>query len=212
MPWSEVIKMSTIIVVRPGLRPLGRLAFAFMDRTDALAIVKKRSSKDTTLRHLITVEGIMRRLAGHFGEDVDLWGLAGLFHDLDMELTHDDLSRHAYLAAEWLTQDGVDPRIINAVLAHAHEQYRTDRMSQAIVQADAVAGFLVACALVRPEKAVGMKVSSAKKKLKERSFAPGVEREEILGVEEKLGIPLDEFIQLGIEGIQSVAEEVGLVP
>lgn len=152
----------------------------------------------------------MRRLARHFGEDEDLWGIAGLFHDLDMELTHDDLSKHAFLAAEWLREDGVDPLIINTVLAHAHEQYRTDRMSQVIVHADAVAGFLVACALVRPEKSVGMKVSSVKKKLKERSFAPGVEREEIHNVEEKIGIPMDEFLQLGIEGIQQVADEVAL--
>jgi len=152
----------------------------------------------------------MRRLAEHFEQDADRWGLAGLFHDLDMELTHADLSRHAYLAAEWLREEGVDEDIINAVLAHAHEQYQTDLMSRAIVQADAVAGFLVACALVRPTKSEGMKVSSCKKKLKEKSFAPGVEREEIWSCEEKIGIALDDFLAIGIEGIQSVAEEAGL--
>lgn len=175
-----------------------------------MKIVESRSEKPTTLRHLVTVEGIMRRLAEHFGEDVDKWGLAGLFHDLDMELTHSDLSKHAFLAAEWLKEEGVDEDIINTVLAHAHPEYIKDRMSQAIVQADAVAGFLVACALVRPDKTEGMKVSSCKKKLKEKSFAPGVEREEIFASEEKLGIPLDEFLQLGIEGLQSVAEQAGL--
>lgn len=175
-----------------------------MDREAALALIKTKSEKDTTLRHLVTVEGIMRRLARHFGEEEDKWGLAGLFHDIDMEQTHHDLELHAYLGAEWLREAQVDEKIVNTVLAHAHEQFRTDRMSQAIVQADAVAGFLVACALVRPEKTAGMKVSSCKKKLKEKSFAPGVERPEIYGCEEKLGIPLDEFLQLGIEGIQSV--------
>jgi len=175
-----------------------------MDRDAALTLIKAKSEKDTTLRHLVTVEGIMRRLAQHFGEDEDKWGLSGLFHDIDMEQTHHDLSRHAYLGAEWLREAGVDEEIVNTVLAHAHEQFRTDRMSQAIVQADAVAGFLVACALVRPEKTVGMKVSSCKKKLKEKSFAPGVDRPEIYACEEKLGIPLDEFLQLGIEGLQSV--------
>lgn len=152
----------------------------------------------------------MRRLAEHLGEDADRWALAGLFHDLDMELTHDDLSKHAYLAAEWLREDGIDEDIVNTVLAHAHEQYRTDRMSQAIVHADAVAGFLVACALVRPEKTAGMKVSSIRKKLKEKSFAPGVERPEILNVEENLGLPLDEFLAISVEGLQSVAQEAGL--
>ena len=182
-----------------------------MDREAALALIKTKSEKDTTLRHLVTVEGIMRQLARHFGEDEDRWGLAGLFHDIDMEQTHHDLARHAYLGAEWLRDAQVDEDIVNTVLAHAHEQFRTDRMSQAIVQADAVAGFLVACALVRPEKTVGMKVSSCKKKLKEKSFAPGVDRPEIIGCEEKLGIPLDEFLQLGIEGLQASTVEAGLI-
>jgi predicted hydrolase (HD superfamily) len=96
------------------------------------------------------------------------------------------------------------------VLAHAHEEYRSDRLGQAIVHADAVAGLLVAAALVRPEKANGMKVSSVKKKLKEKAFAPGVNREEITEVEERLGVPLDEFLGLGIEGLQSVAAEIEL--
>lgn len=181
-----------------------------MDQQEAVELVRSRSQKDTTLRHLVTVEGIMRRLAQHFGEDENKWGLAGLFHDIDMELTHSDLIRHAYLGAEWLREAGVDEEIVNAVLAHAHPQYRTDLMSQAIVQADAVAGFLVACALVRPGKTDGMKVSSCKKKLKEKSFAPGVEREEIHASEEKIGIPLEEFLQISIEGLQSVAAEAGL--
>ncbi|MCA1840469.1 MAG: HD domain-containing protein [Actinomycetota bacterium] len=182
-----------------------------MDRVQAVAIVESRSEKPTTLRHLVTVEGIMRRLAVHFGEDAERWGLAGLFHDLDMEQTHHDLSRHAYLAAEWLREEGVDEDIVNTVLAHAHPEYIKDKMSQAIVQADAVAGFLVACALVRPDKTAGMKVSSCKKKLKEKSFAPGVERDQIFNCEEKLGIALDEFLQLAIEGLASVAAEAGLL-
>lgn len=182
-----------------------------MDRSDALALVRSKASKETTVRHLISVEGVMRRLAEHFGEDVERWGLVGLFHDIDQDQTHDDISRHAYLGAEWLREAGVDESITNGVLAHAHEEYRTDLVTKAIVPADAVAGFLVACALVRPEKAVGMKVSSCKKKLKEKSFAPGVNREEIYGCEEMIGVGLDEFLQLGIDGLASVAGEIGLV-
>jgi predicted hydrolase (HD superfamily) len=96
------------------------------------------------------------------------------------------------------------------VLAHAHERYRTDRMSRAVVHADAVAGLLVAAALVRPEKALGMKVSSVKKKLKEKAFAPGVNREEILQAEEKLGLSLDDFLRVSIEGLQEVAAQIEL--
>jgi putative nucleotidyltransferase with HDIG domain len=183
-----------------------------MDRDDALELVREKADKETTVRHLISVEGVMRRLALHFGEDEGVWALAGLFHDLDQDQTHDDPDRHAYQAAEWLREAGVDEKVVNGVLAHAHEQYRTDRMSRAVVHADAVAGLLVAAALVRPEKANGMKVSSVKKKLKEKAFAPGVNRQEITEVEERLGVPLDEFIGLGIEGLQRVAPEIELAP
>lgn len=181
-----------------------------MEREAALGLVRSKAEKDTTVRHLIAVEGVMRRLGAHFGEDPGEWGLAGLFHDIDQDQTHDDISKHAYLGAEWLREAGVDEDIVNAVLAHAHEEYRTDLVSRAIVPADAVARFLVACALVRPEKAAGMKVSSCKKKLKEKSFAPGVSRDEIYACEEIVGIGLDEFLQLGIEGLQAVAGEIGL--
>ena len=181
-----------------------------MDRERAMSLVRDKAEKETTVRHLVSVEGVMRRLARHFGEDEETWGLVGLFHDLDQDQTHDDADRHAYQAAEWLREADVDDAVVNGVLAHAHERYRTDRMSQAIVHADAVAGLLVAAALVRPEKAQGMKVSSVKKKLKEKAFAPGVNRDEIIEVEERLGVSLDEFIGLGIEGLQQVAAEIEL--
>ncbi|MGH2723518.1 MAG: HDIG domain-containing metalloprotein [Actinomycetota bacterium] len=181
-----------------------------MDRDAALALVRDKAEKETTVRHLVSVEGVMRRLARHLGEDEEAWGLVGLFHDLDQDRTHDDPERHAYQAAEWLREAGVDEKVVNGVLAHAHERYRTDRMSQAVVHADAVAGLLVAAALVRPEKARGMKVSSMRKKLKDKAFAPGVNRDEITEVEEKLGLSLDEFLSLGIEGLQEVAPEIDL--
>ncbi|MGH2739230.1 MAG: HDIG domain-containing metalloprotein [Actinomycetota bacterium] len=181
-----------------------------MDREQALALVREKAEKETTVRHLISVEGVMRALARHFGEDEETWGLVGLFHDLDQDQTHDDEERHARLAAEWLRSAEVDETVVNGVLGHAHAEYRTDRVSQAIVHADALAGLLVAAALVRPEKAVGMKVSSLKKKLKEKAFAPGVNRDEIRDAEEKLGLSIDEFFAIGIEGLQQVAPEIDL--
>jgi putative nucleotidyltransferase with HDIG domain len=181
-----------------------------MDIIEARTLAKERTEKDTTYRHLVSVEGVMRRLGRHFGEDESQWALTGLFHDLDQDQTADDPEGHAYIAAGWLTEAGVDEVVVNGVLAHAHEQFQTDRMSKAIVAADAVAGLLVASALVRPEKSVGMKASSVKKKLKEKAFAPGVNREEIAQAEPNLGLSLDEFIALGIEGLQEVAPEIGL--
>src|SRR6266581_4355131 len=174
-----------------------------MELEEARALVREHTQKETTVRHLISVEGVMRALARRLDGDQELWALTGLFHDLDQDVTGEDLSRHARLAAEWLREAGVDERVVNGVLAHAHEQYRTDVMSKAIVHADAVAGLLVAAALVRPEKATGMKVSSVKKKLKEKAFAPGVNREEVTSVEESIGVPLDEFFAVSIEGLQS---------
>jgi len=181
-----------------------------MDRSTAHALVRDKTEKDTTVRHLISVEGIMRRLGRHFGEDEDLWALAGLFHDLDQDQTHDDMARHGHQSAEWLREAGVDERVVNAALAHAHPEFRTDLVSKAIVHADALSGFLVACALVRPERSSGMKVSSVKRKLKEKAFAPGVARDDIRAVTEGIGLELDEFIGLGIEGLQLVAGEIDL--
>ncbi len=182
-----------------------------MDRPAALAIVRKYSEKEITYRHLVSVEGVMRALAARFGGDAHRWGLAGLFHDLDMDHTHGDLTRHGHQSVEWLRAEGFDDdEVLNAILAHVDPAYRTDDMSRAIAHADGVAGLLVACALVRPEKANGMKVSSVKKKLKEKSFAPGVERDKISGVEESIGIPMDEFLAVSIEGLQLVAEDIGL--
>jgi putative nucleotidyltransferase with HDIG domain len=180
-----------------------------MDISEARAFVKEKTDKEITVRHLVSVEGVMRRLARQFGEDEDRWALTGLFHDLDQDVTANDKERHAYLAASWLREKEVDAAVVNGVLAHAHPEYQTDLMSQAIVAADAVAGLLVAAALVRPEKAIGMKVSSVKKKLKESSFAPGVNREEIHACSE-IGLDLDTFIGLGIEGLQLVAADIGL--
>ena len=181
-----------------------------MELAEARELVGQKTDKDITVRHLISVEGVMRALARRFGEDEDRWALAGLFHDLDQDQTGEDASRHAYLAAEWLREAGVEEPVVNAVLGHAHEQYRTDLMSRAVVHADAVAGLLVAAALVRPQRAEGMKASSVKKKLTERAFAPGVNRDEVYGAEEALGIPLDEFIAVAIQGVQQVAPEIGL--
>jgi putative nucleotidyltransferase with HDIG domain len=181
-----------------------------MEIGQARALAREKTDKDTTFRHLVSVEGVMRRLGRHFGEDEETWALTGLFHDLDQDQTADDPSRHAYLAAGWLREAGVDEVVVNGVLAHAHPEYQVDLMSRAIVAADAVAGLLVAAALVRPERSAGMKVSSIKKKLKERAFAPGVNREEIAQAESHLALSLDEFIALGIEGLQEVAPEIGL--
>lgn len=180
-----------------------------MNQQEARALARERSEKEGTFAHLVSVEGVMRALARRFRENEETWARTGLFHDLDQDLTADDPERHAYLAAEWLRERNEDEAVVNAVLAHAHEQYRTDLMSRAVVAADALAGLLRAAALMRPEKAVGMKVSSVRKKLKDKSFAAGVNRDEIHQCTD-VELELDEFIALGIEGLQQVAADIGL--
>ena len=101
-----------------------------MDRETAHTFARERCLKETTYRHLVSVEGVMRSLAHRFDEDQDLWGLTGLFHDLDQDHTGDDGAQHARMAAGWLREAGVDERVVNGVLAHAYEEYRTDRMSR----------------------------------------------------------------------------------
>ncbi|MDQ3751506.1 MAG: HD domain-containing protein [Actinomycetota bacterium] len=182
-----------------------------MERLQARALVDKYTDKDITVRHLISVEGVMRALADRFGADPNRWGLVGLWHDLDYDQTQEDLDRHGLQTVEWLRDEGcTDDEVLNAILGHRFEQNRTDLMSMAIVHADAVAGLLVAAALVRPEKAAGMSVKSVKKKLKEKSFAPGVDREEIRNVESSIGLTMDDFIGVSISGLQSVAPEIDL--
>ena len=90
-----------------------------MDRETALALAREKTEKDTTYRHLVSVEGVMRALARKLDGDEDLWALTGLFHDLDQDLTGEDPEKHAYIAAEWLREAAVDERVVNGVLAHA---------------------------------------------------------------------------------------------
>lgn len=183
-----------------------------MDREGALALARRYTTKEITYRHLISVGGVMRALARHFGEDETRWEVAGILHDLDYDVTAEDFDRHTHLTLEWLDAEGYDDaEVRNAILGHKYPDHRTDLMSRVIVHADAVAGLLVAVALVRPEKATGMKVSSVKKKLKQNAFAPGVEREEIRNVEESIGLPLDDFLAVTIGGVEEVAPEIDLV-
>jgi putative nucleotidyltransferase with HDIG domain len=182
-----------------------------VDRDTALGLVKKYTNKEITYRHLVSVEGVMRALANHFNEDEDRWGWAGLFHDLDYDVTFEDHSQHPQMGVGWLREEGFDDEeVLQAIMDHRGMELDHPLMSRCLIHADGVGGLLVACALVRPEKANGMKVSSVKKKLKEKSFAPGVERENVHGVEESIGLPLDEFISISIEGLQKVAPEIDL--
>jgi uncharacterized protein len=155
---------------------------------------------------------IMEALARHLGlpdEDVARWGLAGLLHDLDYAETAEDPERHARGAAEELA-GVVDDEIVHAILAHAcHVPLETD-MDRALYAADPLTGFIVAAALVRPDKSLaGVEVRSLKKRWKEKAFARGANRDQ-MDTCTSLGITREEFLTVALEAMQARSEELGL--
>jgi putative nucleotidyltransferase with HDIG domain len=181
-------------------------------RDEALALVEERIPQRNLVNHCVATEIIMGALARRLGKceaEVDGWELAGLLHDLDYAETADDPARHALLTAEML-EGLVDERIIHAILGHADKAERQSDMDHALWCADPTTGFIVAAALVRPEKDLaGVSLKSLKKRWKESAFAKGASREQ-MGACEVLGIERDEFLQLALEAMQARAAEIGL--
>ncbi len=181
-------------------------------RPEALALVRERIPNANLVNHCVATELIMRALAEHEGlaaEDVDRWGLTGLLHDLDYAETADDPARHGLVTASEL-EGQVDERIIHAILAHAEKAPRESRMDIALYAADPTTGFIVAAALVRPDKSLAnVEVKSLKKRWKEGAFARGASREQMATCEQ-LGISRDDFLALALDAMKADADEIGL--
>jgi putative nucleotidyltransferase with HDIG domain len=161
---------------------------------------------------MLAVEAIMRSVAKHFGENEEVWGLVGLLHDVDYEKTEANPERHSLLAAEIL-KDLVPEDVVRAVKAHnfRHTGVMPEtRMEKALIASDAISGLLVACALVMPSKKLAdVKVESIAKKFRDKDFARGAERDRILVCEE-IEIPREKFFEIALNGLKSVASEIGL--
>ena len=175
-----------------------------------MRLVKKHVKNRNLVNHMIAVSAIMRRIAEHFGEDPQLWEAVGMLHDIDYEKTSDDFSRHGLVSAEivsdLLPEEGLRAiRSHNEMTGHKAES----RMEISLFAADALSGMIVAGALVRPTKLDGMKPSSIRRRMKDKSFARRVSRENIMRCEE-IGIPMNDFFAMGIDAMQSVSEEIGL--
>ena len=181
-------------------------------RDEALALVEERIPQCNLVNHCIATELIMRALALHLGlpeEDVERWGLAGLLHDLDYAETADDPARHGLITAEQL-QGVIDDEMLHAILAHANKVPRESAMDHALWCADPTTGFIVAAALVRPDKSLaGVEVRSLTKRWKEKAFAKGASREQMAGCSE-LGLDRDEFLGIALSAMQARASEIGL--
>ncbi len=186
-------------------------------REDAWELVNEYTQNQNLVRHMLAVEAGMRAYAAKVGEDPDLWGLVGLVHDFDYE-QHPDLSveGHPVVGARILRQRGWPEPIVRAVLAHAGEYTGVppeSPMEKTLVAVDELTGFLVAVALVRPTKDIRdiTKISSVRKKWKDRAFAAAVNREEIEHACEALGVDLwTEHVPLVLEAMQAIAPELGL--
>ncbi|MCM3874742.1 MAG: hypothetical protein ND895_28950 [Pyrinomonadaceae bacterium] len=185
------------------------------NRDDAWELLCEYTKGDSLRKHGLAVEAAMRAAAKRYGAadaDVDEWGLVGLLHDFDYEMfpTPD---QHPFTGANILCGRGYSERMIRAIMGHATYTGvpRDTDLARALFATDELCGFLVACALVRPNKSLDdLEVSSVKKKLKDKAFARSVNRDDIrLGVEE-LGVPLEDHIRFVIDALRPVQKEIGL--
>ena len=155
----------------------------------------------------------MKALAKKLGEDVEKWGLAGLLHDIDVEITHADPKIHGVKGAEMLEKEGYDPEIIDAIRTHnemATGLERTTKFQHALAAGETITGLIVATTLVYPDKKLAsVKPKSVVKRMTEKAFAASVKRESILECE-KIGIPLTDFAELAIDAMKGIAQEIGL--
>ena len=181
-----------------------------MDREEALQLMKSKIKDKNLRKHVLAVAAVMRGLAERFNEDPDTWELVGILHDLDYEDTKDDPDRHALVSAQWLVEAGVDEKIVDAVKAHADKAPRESQMEKAVYCADPVTGFIVACALIHPDKSLDpIDVPFALKRMKEKRFAAGADRGRMSACED-LGISLEEFMQISIDSMKSIKKDLGL--
>ena len=183
-----------------------------MNRDEALKTIKEKVKNENLIRHMLATEVIMRALAKRFSGDEEEWAMAGLLHDIDVELVNNDMQTHSKVGADLARQLGASEAIAQAILTHneAHGIPTSSNMDKALFCADPITGLITAAALVRPEKKLAfVEAKSVRKRFKEKSFAAGANRENIATCN-SLGIELDEFIDLALKAMQGIAPELCL--
>ena len=181
-------------------------------RDEAWQLVTEWIESDSLRKHLLGVEAAMRAYAREYGEDEELWAITGLLHDLDYERYPDLGTGHPRKALELFEELGYPQELIDAVAGHASflGVPRETRMAKTLFAVDELSGFIAACALVRPTGIEGMAPKSVKKKLKQPSFAAGVDRDEVQQGAEELGVDFTEHVAFVIGAMQEHADELGL--
>lgn len=186
-----------------------------MDREQAWEILCEYTKGEALRKHGLAVEAAMRAYARKFGEDEEKWGCVGLLHDFDFEM-HPTAEEHPAKGAPILRERGVPEEIVHAVLCHAPYLdalgvQRENLMDRTIYAVDELTGFITAVALVRPNKSIDeVDVRAVRKKMKDKGFARTVNRDDITGGAEVLGVDLDEHIAFCIEALKPVARELGI--
>ncbi len=194
-------------------------------KEEAIKLLHENMESQNLRRHCYAVEAVMRALAKHFKEDEEKWGIVGLLHDADYEKTKDTPEKHTRLVAEWLKAKGeTDQEVMSAILSHNYAHLIEEPSEDGTVPGapkndlewslyccDELTGLIVAIALVKPNKSLAeVTVDSVMNKWNQKSFAAGVKREQIAECEERLDIPLREFIEIAVSAMQGISNELGL--
>ncbi len=182
-----------------------------------MAFIKEHTEKEANLNHYLESEAVMRGIAQHLGEDEEYWGMLGLLHDIDWEITEHDSTTHLTKAPAMLKEKGFDEDFIQIILSHGYgydcanlqDKKRSEKLEHALACSETVTGLIYATALMRPNKIMDLEVKSVKKKMKDKKFAANVDRDVIRECEQ-LGISLDEFLGIAIGSMKKIADDIGL--
>jgi len=182
-----------------------------VNREESWELLREWTEGDSLLKHMLAVEAAMRAYARKFGEDEERWGITGLLHDMDYE-KHPTPAEHPTVGVAELERRGYPEDVRRAILSHADylDVPRETPMEKTLYAVDELSGFVVACALVRPERLEGLKAKSVRKKMKQKSFAASVNREDITRGAEELGVDLNEHIEFVVAALRERADALGL--
>lgn len=190
---------------------------ALPSREDALALMHEYTASESLRKHMMAVEAAMRAYAERLREDPQRWGLTGLIHDFDYErfpnAAHSPTEEHPALGVRLLRERGWPEDILQAILGHATYSGvpRATAMAKTLFAVDELTGLITATALVRPSKSVhDVDARAVRKKMKDKAFARGVSREDVMVGAQELGVELDEHIQFVIDAMRESAEAIGL--
>jgi putative nucleotidyltransferase with HDIG domain len=184
-----------------------------MNKEEALLMLKNKVKTPNLIKHCLSCEAAMRELAKYFKEDEEKWGLAGLLHDIDYEETKDNPEKHSLIGSDYLKEQGMDEEIVEAVKTHnaIHGIDPKTKMAKALFCTDPLTGLIVAATLVLPSKKIGdVTTDNILNRFKEKGFAKGANREIIQQCEPLLDLPLKQFVDLVLQGMKSIAGDLGL--